>query len=300
MVVREAQPAELQRCLRMILSSAAGPADDGQVVTFAQSAKARGIDPSRMLVAAIGDRVVWSALPVVFPGRTAIYLSGTVTDAQQPAAREVVSALLARHTQQGVRLAQVLLDPAESAARGFYEACGFTYLAELVYLEAKARNLEAKTPAAFELVNYSAGVHAEFVTAIQASYRDTLDCPGLTGIRDVEDVIAGHKAAGAFSERFWFLVREGSQPRGVLLLSPVPPSDAMELVYIGLAPEARRRGLSDALMRLAFGTAARAGCLRLTTAVDSQNAPALRMYLRHGMHRIGSRVAMMKVLPTPT
>ena len=298
--MREAQSTELQRCLRMILSSAAGPADDGQVVTFAQSAKARGIDPARMLVAVTGDRVVWSALPVVFPGRTAIYLSGTVTDAQQPAAREVVNALLTRHTEQGVRLAQVLLDPCESAARGFYESCGFTYLAELVYLEAKARVQEVKTPAAFELVNYSAGVHDEFVTAIEASYRDTLDCPGLTGVREVEDVIAGHKAAGAFCERFWFMAREAGEPQAVLLLSPVPPSDAMELVYIGLSPQARRRGLSDALMRLAFGTAARAGCLRLTTAVDSQNAPALRMYLRHGMHRIGSRVAMMKVLATPT
>lgn len=283
----------------MILSSAAGPADDGQVITFAQSAKARGIDPTRMLVAAIGEHIVWCALPVVFPGRTAIYLSGNVGEGQQAAAREVISALLQRHTEQGMRLAQVLLDPAESAARGFYEMCGFTYLAELVYLEAKAKDQEVKTPEAFELVNYSVALHGEFVRAIQASYRDTLDCPGLNGVRTVEDVIAGHKAAGAFSEKFWFMAREAGEPRGVLLLSPVPPSDAMELVYIGLAPEGRRRGLSDALMRLAFQTAARAGCHRLTTAVDSKNAPALRMYMRHGMHRIGSRVAMMRVLPTP-
>jgi mycothiol synthase len=299
-MIREAQPAELQMCLRMILSSATGPADDGQVVTFAQGAKARGIDPARMLVAAISNHVIWCVLPVVFPGRTAIYLSGTVSESQQPAARGAISTLLARHTEQGLRLAQVLLDPSESAARGFYETCGFAYLAELVYLEARAKDQELKTPAGFELVNYSAGLHGEFVTAIQASYRDTLDCPGLNGVRSVEDVIAGHKAAGAFSEGFWFLAREGGEPRGVLLLSPVPPSDAMELVYIGLAPEARRRGLSDALMRLAFQTAARAGCVRLTTAVDSKNTPALRMYLRHGMHRIGSRVAMMKVLSTPT
>lgn len=299
MVVREARPAELRQCLHMILSTSSHNADDGYVITFAQSAKVRGIDPARTVVAAVDDQIVWCALPVVFPGKTTMYLSGAVPQGVWPAARQVVDSLLRQHTQGNLQLAQVLLDPSDAAARGFYESCGFVYLAELIYLEARAREVPVDLPPAFELLNYTDSLQHEFAAAIQVSYVDTLDCPRLSGVRHIDDVIAGHKAAGTFSPRYWFLVRENGQPRAVLLLSPVPPSDAMELVYIGLAVEGRRRGLSDALMRLAFSTAAQAGCNRLTTAVDSQNTPAMRMYMRHGMRRIGSRVAMMRLLTTP-
>jgi ribosomal protein S18 acetylase RimI-like enzyme len=34
----------------------------------------------------------------------------------------------------------------------------------------------------------------------------------------------------------------------------------------------------------------------LSLAVDSRNVPALRLYYRHGLRRIGSRTAMVKDL----
>jgi ribosomal protein S18 acetylase RimI-like enzyme len=34
----------------------------------------------------------------------------------------------------------------------------------------------------------------------------------------------------------------------------------------------------------------------LTLAVDSNNAPALQLYYRHGMRRVGSRIAMVRDL----
>jgi len=39
---------------------------------------------------------------------------------------------------------------------------------------------------------------------------------------------------------------------------------------------------------------------QLTLAVDSRNAPAMKLYFRHGMKRMGSRTAMIRVLSPKT
>jgi ribosomal protein S18 acetylase RimI-like enzyme len=51
-------------------------------------------------------------------------------------------------------------------------------------------------------------------------------------------------------------------------------------------------------MQQAQHTLAREGLSRLSLAVDSTNTPALHLYFRHGMQRLGSRIAMMRVLST--
>jgi ribosomal protein S18 acetylase RimI-like enzyme len=75
----------------------------------------------------------------------------------------------------------------------------------------------------------------------------------------------------------------------------------VELVYLGLTPAARGRGLADLLMRQALWATAWMNRSRLTLAVDSQNAPALKVYYRHGMQRTGSKIALMRDLrPEPS
>jgi hypothetical protein len=49
-------------------------------------------------------------------------------------------------------------------------------------------------------------------------------------------------------------------------------------------------------MRQALATTAQRKLTMLTLAVDSRNAPALKLYFRHGMHRVASKVAMMREL----
>jgi ribosomal protein S18 acetylase RimI-like enzyme len=59
------------------------------------------------------------------------------------------------------------------------------------------------------------------------------------------------------------------------------------------------------LVRQALTTTAAAKLPRLSLAVDSRNEPALRLYYRHGMQRVCSKVALMRDLrpmrkPAPT
>jgi ribosomal protein S18 acetylase RimI-like enzyme len=128
------------------------------------------------------------------------------------------------------------------------------------------------------------------------SYEASLDCPRLNGRRNVEDIIAGHKATGSFEPDLWHLLLEHGLPRGVLILSPSIGDSVVELVYLGLSRAARGRGLGDLLMSLARHAVSRIGRQTLSLAVDSINEPALKLYFRHGLAQNGSRLALLREL----
>ena len=71
------------------------------------------------------------------------------------------------------------------------------------------------------------------------SYLDTLDCPALCGLRTTADVLESHKHAGAWDPAIWWIIQREGRPEGCMLLSETAEHDAVELVYIGLGPEAR-------------------------------------------------------------
>jgi ribosomal protein S18 acetylase RimI-like enzyme len=302
---RQAQQWEIDAALRVLIAGTAGRASDGQVRDFHAFAADRGIELSRIWIA-ISDGVVrWSILPVPSPGRTMLLFTpsriGRTPDVDR-FVRPLVDAMSTDYLSRGVHLAQLLIDPSDAAVVQLYKQCGFDRLAELIYLQRHLRRGGdlPPTPDGFVLETYCSRTHGLFAQAIQQSYASSLDCPGLNGQRDIEDVIAGHRHAGEFDPSLWYLLSENSRPAGVLLLSPSrhSGSGAIELVYLGLAPSARGRGVGDWFMKLALSRASQytAGRGILTLAVDSQNRPALNLYYRHGLARVGSRIALLRDL----
>jgi mycothiol synthase len=289
--------------LRLILGSDGRLADEAMVVDFLQFAMQRGIDLNDLWVADQGGRVTWAVLPIVSPGRTMLILAPGGRprgERGDEVARALVEAVCEHCLARGVALAQVLLDPADAAARGVYLGGSFRQMAELLYLQADVRRTypAPPPPEGFRWVTYTPAEHARFAATISASYRESLDCPALNGVRDIEDVMAGHKASGDFDPAWWFLLCDREEPRAVLLLSRTPPTGTAELVYLGLVPAARGSGLGDLVMRQALHQVAAHGPGRLALAVDAGNAPALRLYHRHGLRKIGSKLAMMRELRT--
>jgi ribosomal protein S18 acetylase RimI-like enzyme len=215
------------------------------------------------------------------------------------AAPQLVEHVIAEFAAQGVQLAQVLIDPRDTSAIALYQSRGFENLAELIYLHraVRASNYPA-LPEGHHWTFYSPQAHGAFGRAIGASYAGSLDCPALNGRRGMEDVIAGHKAAGEFDPRLWHLLcADGhDEPLGVLLLARSARSDALELVYLGITPGARGQGLGELMMRQALAVAGAAGCGLLSLAVDARNAPALKLYYRSGMSRVTTRVALLRDL----
>lgn len=275
------------------------PAGEEHVVDFLRYAMYRGIDLNDIWLSASAGRMVWAILPVISPGRTMLLFTPThVPPAHQDTCVcPLVERVLEHYRNRAVDLAQVLLDPSDGDAVGIFRRCAFEPLAELIYLDRDVRRAaETPLPAGFAWDAYSSATHADFARAIAASYDGSLDCPRLNGRRSIEHVIEGHKAAGEFDPKLWFLLRDRGEPAGVVLLNRSTRADSLELVYLGLAPPHRGRQLGDALMRRALATAAKIGSRRLSLAVDSANAPALRLYQRHGLSKLCSRTALFRDL----
>lgn len=300
--IRPAQRAEMDQCLRMILSPSAEPVEDEVVLDFLTYALRRQTDIDRMQVAAVGQAIVWAILPVLSPGKTMLLLAPGALPQHpdfdaRPISEQLIQSVCKAYGDQ-VHLAQILLPTESSPAVAAFQACGFVLLGELIYLQRRVAGDVPSSgwPAGLELLPYDSQTHALFAQTIRRTYEKSLDCPALNGLRDIEDILAGHKATGDFDPAFWFVLANQGQGQGVLLLNPLQNQTAMELVYLGLTPEARGRGFGDALLRQALHCVRRAGRSDLTLAVDGGNAPALRLYHRHGLRRIGSRLALVRDL----
>jgi mycothiol synthase len=237
---------------------------------------------------------------VISAGHTMLLFAPTfISGARQRRAAELLTEeVLSQFRERGVQLTQVLLEPGDVAIGDFYKSISFRMMAELIYLQATPRMLASapKLAEGYSFLTYSSETHRRFAATIAASYEKSLDCPALNGLRDLEDVIAGHKAAGQFDPALWFLLCKSETPQGVLLLTRTAGADAMELVYVGLTPEARGQDLGDLLVRQALAVTRHERCSRLTLAVDSLNAPALKLYYRHGFRRIADKLALMRDL----
>jgi ribosomal protein S18 acetylase RimI-like enzyme len=299
--VRPAGATDAQAGLRLLAASGREPAEAAEVASYCDAARERGIDLSQMLIVEAGGRIVWAALPVVNPGRTAQLLvpRWASDDLPQIAIQEAVRRACEACAARGVQLVQALVDPTQGPLIDLLTACGMPRIAELSYMSRQLRRREGPGPLpdGFALQPYSADCHADLAQAIEESYTGSLDCPALNGCRDIEDVIAGHKAVGSrFDPSLWLLLRERGLVRGTLLLAHVGAGRGVELVYLGLTPAGRGRGLGDRLMAHAAWLAAERGATRLALAVDAQNKPALKLYMRHGMRRIGSTLALMQDL----
>lgn len=130
------------------------------------------------------------------------------------------------------------------------------------------------------------------------TYDRTLDCPGLAGLRRPADVVEGHMYSGIFKPEWWVLVRERKSDRliGVSLLNGSAGSGSIELVYLGVIPDVRGRGIGRALLQHGLRMIAGSRERNVVLAVDESNAPALDIYEDLGFHRTIRRVALVRKL----
>ena len=251
-----------------------------------------------------GGRIAYSVLAVPSAGRTAmVFASHPATAAEVPPIGNLIDHACRYAAGRDVDLAQTLLEPGEALERQAFLEGGFMELAVLSYLE---RPLAQGTPPAPRWPKdtltrpYSDDLHGVLTAILEQSYEQTLDCPGLYGLRRTEDIIAGHKATGQHDPSLWTLLWLDEQPAGVILLNPFPDHKTVELVYLGLAPFARGRGLGRQLLRhglsLLHGRRERS----LTLAVDQRNTPALEVYRAEGLRPAVQRAALIRSLRRPS
>lgn len=211
-------------------------------------------------------------------------------------------------TRPAVAVAQSLPDPNEQLAIAAMTDAGFSRVGDLSYMRrpltgtdrgsAGTRGLPSGvTLRAMTTARVGSPDHDSLVTALNASYADTLDCPELCGMRETPDVVQSHIATGTFDPTLWTLVFQGGEPVGCALFSPVPENRSAELVYLGLGPSARGLGLGRTLLLRGLSLVAKqTRSTEVLCAVDKRNAPALKLYQRAGFRVFSERVALIRRL----
>jgi ribosomal protein S18 acetylase RimI-like enzyme len=246
-------------------------------------------------------RLTFSVLAVPSPGRTAmIFASHPRTPRDVSVVGRVIDHACGQVAGRDVHLTQALLEPGEKLERSAFVEAGFQELATLSYLERPLSRTNPATapvwPAGARVEKYRDELYDVLARILEQSYEQTLDCPGLYGLRDTRDIIAGHRATGKFDPALWTLLYVDEQPAGALLLSPFPAHRTVELVYLGLAPFARGRGLGRQLLRHGLSLLKGRRERTLTLAVDQRNTPALTLYEGHELRPIVRRVALIRSL----
>lgn len=291
---------------RLIAGSARGEAE---IDRFLFAAEAHGIDLMNLWATFSPDGRMAREAALVVPGAGRGAMVFTSAPESGQAIRELSNVIEcatadSRFEGQPSLIAQALLQPEEEAAEQAFLQAGWMRVGELAYLRRRFQANDAdlpKQPAqvldeGFVLEACGRDLDADLAQALESSYIDTLDCPELCGLRETRDVIASHRATGHFDPDLWWLLREKGVPVGVMLFNPNPEQDAIELVYIGLAPSVRGRGLSRRLLKLAIARLARYPGREITCAVDLRNRPARNLYQSLGFRPFGRRVAMIKHL----
>jgi ribosomal protein S18 acetylase RimI-like enzyme len=220
-----------------------------------------------------------------------------------PRQTEIEDRLLGHATawlrQGGARLGQCLLCPNETGLAAPLERNGFTHITALSYLRHHL-DLPYSYVAAEDRLDYETYQPANaavFHQTLLRTYKDTLDCPEVNGVRSLEEIIEGHRAQGQHCPEQWWLARAAGEPVGVLLLTWMPDWEAWDVAYIGVVPEQRRQGWGRELMHKALSFAHATEGAQLTLSVDARNQPAWHLYLGLGFEPYDRREVYLALWP---
>jgi len=293
-----ATPEERPQAIWLVLRHLA----EGQPISPDELIDASGLSPDAIqagLLAARRDgRFVGAGFSQIQPGKLAmVWIPRTVEGEPIETAAHLLQATCDHLGRHDVQMGQCLLKSPSSNDIAVLRSAGFEYLGNLFYLvclESDFPKAPPETPLVFE--PYTAANHARLTAVVSATYHETLDCPRLNGLRGIDDVVAGYRAAGEFDPSRWLIVTHEGRDVGCLLLTDYPDQENWELMYMGLVAEARGNGWGGHIARYAQWQAGRAGRPRLVLAVDAANRPAIEMYAQANFRAWDHRAVFIRVL----
>jgi len=315
-VVRRAKGPLLNGAIERLIESS-GRTGPRAVRDFLSAARRHGISIDNMWCSISetgqpdGDAVTKTAAPpkarqtclaVPGDGETLLFFTSAAKEgAIEELARVIETAC--RAGKSGM-LAQTLLDPSEDNALEAFRGAGFQSVGMLEYL---SRSRPTRAEAAswvceggvlgddVRMVQAPSDDHdAQLMDALERTYMDTLDCPELCGLRKTVDVVASHRSTGKHDPKMWWLIEHEGRALGAILLNPNPEQSAVELVYMGIAPELRGKGFARKALHHAMSFCAARDELAITCAVDTRNAPARALYEKDGFVRMHTRLALVR------
>ena len=250
-------------------------------------------------------RIEATVLVAPAPGRTAmLFASRAISPGMIPVIGGLVNAAIDGLGYAPVALAQALVDPSEHHEEEIFKAGGFQRMAELDYLERPVPRFGSITtpdlPPDTTIEPWDESDREMLEQLLERTYEHTLDCPGLSELRQTSDILDGHIASGTRIPDWWLILRLHGRPAGTLLLNRGSDGDTIELVYLGLGAEARGRGFARLLLTHGLSLLDNDRSRSIVLAVDRANMPAIRLYRRAGFRFSVRRIALVRAITPPS
>ena len=250
------------------------------------------------------DRILATVLAAPSAGRTAVvFASRPRGKGGTGSIGGLVAAAVDGLKEAPVDLAQALVEPGDGLEERLFLAGGFQKLAELDYLERPVPRFGSiPSPTLGPEVRIEPWDPTDrglMIDLLQQTYENTLDCPGLAGLRRTEDILDGHLASGRPVPAWWHVLSVDGVPSGTLLFNRGADGGTIELVYLGLSAKVRGRGFGRQLLTHGLSRLDGDKARTIVLAVDRANLPATALYRRAGFRFSVRRIALVKpVAPT--
>jgi ribosomal protein S18 acetylase RimI-like enzyme len=277
-----ARPDEREAAVRLLFRGVPAGEREPRVARALALLQSGDLDPAGLLVERGPGGVLAALVCLPVAGASALVWPPGSVPGREAEARE--DRLLRRARDwlrgRGVKLAQALLAADENRLAPPLVRNGFAHVTHLWYLRRDLRLLPGPraAPAGLRFRPYDPADPEPFRRALVRTYEGTLDCPEVNGVRTVDEILAGHRAQGEFDPGRWWLAYAGDEPVGVLLLAVPPGEGAWEVAYLGVVPQARRRGYGRELLLRGLAQAREAGAAHVTLSVDGRNHSARALY----------------------
>jgi GNAT superfamily N-acetyltransferase len=257
------------------------------------------LSPQGIFVARQAGRLRGVQVCVPLPGASGLFWLPKTVPPDVPLEERLVAHALSWLKARGAKLAQAILSPLDSAAAASLLRSGFRAVTRLTYFEHALEALAPALSSSLNYVTYSAATRDLFHATLLRSYVGTLDCPELNGVRTIDEIIAGHQGQGNHRPELWWMALEGDRPVAVTLVAEVPDLGAWDLSYLGVVPEARRRGIARQCTAHVLRAARAERAPKLVLAVDDRNEPAVQLYRRLGFVSLDVREVYLQIFHRP-
>jgi len=217
----------------------------------------------------------------------------------------IIHSLFQWAVDQGNNFVQIILDPDDHPRQKICSQIGFRQLTDLIYLHRSGdtQPVNFAPPDNISWLLYDKKSYSLFKRLISQTLEDSLDSPELRNLRKLEDVISSLKAADRFVPSYWRLLKckdsaksstknRQDEPAGVLLLAPTPQRDAIEIIYLGVVPQMRGKGLGKILLYEAVNCAKQTGVKSVLVSIDCRNNPARKLYEKFGFKALLRRTVL--------